>query len=67
MNCEEKLYQKFFQKNVDWKRKELESKVGSGTFTAYSETHTHGSFDRILMQIYYWNLHLAVKCSQKNK
>lgn len=51
VNCEEKLFIKnFFQKNVDWKRKELENKVGSGTFTAYSETHIHDSFVGILMQ-----------------
>lgn len=68
LKCEEKLCIKnSFQKIVEWKRKELENKVGSGTFTAYSETHIHGSFDGILMQIYYWNLQLAVKCSQKNK
>lgn len=68
VKCEEKICIKnSFQKNVEWKRKELENKVGPGTFTAYSETHIHGSFDGIVMQIYYWNLQLAVKCSQKNK
>lgn len=68
MKCEEKLcIENSFQKNVEWKRKKLENKVGPGTFAARSEAHIHGSFDRILMQIYYWNLQLTVKCSQKNK
>lgn len=66
VKCEEKLYQKFFQKNVEWKRKELENKGSSGTLLLIVK-HIHGSFDGLLMQIYYWSLQLAVKCSQKNK
>lgn len=41
-----------FQKNVSG-GKELENKVGFGTFTAYSKTLIHGNADGILIQSYY--------------
>lgn len=47
---EKSCTKKSFQKNK-WNRKELE--IGTCIFTAYSETLIHGSFDGILIQIYY--------------
>lgn len=54
LKCEEKYCtKKFLSEECEWRRKELENKVGFGTFTTYSETLMHGNSDGILIQIYY--------------